>query len=121
MLDLNAVGHKVIIEPEKVEKKSKGGILLAYQDEKLAQHSVQKGVVRSIGNNAYKAFRVLDNNGKEVNGRPWCSVGDKVVYSRYVGQYYEPEVKDTPEELYVILNDDDIHAVFAAEDSTDTK
>lgn len=111
MLDFRAVGHKVIVKPQSLQRKTKGGLVLPYSDEKLAKASIQRGTVVSIGNNAYKAFRVIDDNGREVNGVPWCRIGDEVLYSRYVGQHYEPEEKEDEDDRYIILNDDDIHAV----------
>lgn len=108
---MRPAGHKVIVKPDAVEKMSPGGIYLQ-QDEKLARAMQQWGTLAAVGPDAWKAYRKLDQNGKEVNGQAWAKVGDKVFYSRNAGrQVNHPET----DELFVVMNDGDIAIVLEVE------
>jgi co-chaperonin GroES (HSP10) len=68
------------------------------------------GVIVAIGPDCWEAFRKVDSTGNEVNGKPWASVGDYVLYAKYAGKNvidpFTPEDKDL-----IILNDEDIIAI----------
>lgn len=104
-------GHKVLVKPDPVEKTSAGGIILQ-QDEKLARAMQQWGTIVAIGPDAWKAFRKLDQNGKEVNGQPWAKVGDRVFYSRNAARLVNHPKTD---ELFGLMNDGDIAIVLEVE------
>ena len=96
---LNPVGHRVIVKPDPIQEKTKGGIILAHQDERLEKAGQQFGLLVAAGDQAWKAF------GKDHDGEPWAEPGDYVVYSRYAGKFVnDPFTEDE----YVVLNDDDI-------------
>lgn len=96
---ITPVGHRVLVKPLPVEKKTAGGILLADTVVDKHQRDQQKGVVVAIGENAWKAFD---------DGTPWCKVGDLVLFSRYGGKtVYEDEQE------FRVLNDEDIVAVVS--------
>jgi co-chaperonin GroES (HSP10) len=101
---LRPLGHRIIVKPDEVEKTSPGGIVLV-QDEKLARFNQQTGTLVAIGEDAWKAYRKVDENGKLVNGQPWAKVGDKVMYSRNAGKWIKHP--DTQEE-FVLMNDEDL-------------
>jgi co-chaperonin GroES (HSP10) len=102
---IKALGFRVLVDKDEPETTTAGGIVLAI-DEKLEKHKVNTGTVLSIGPNAFKAY------GKDYSGAPWCSVGDKVIFSRYAGVIVVDP--DTAKE-YTLLNDDDIAAAVVRE------
>ena len=103
-------GHRVLVKKDPIEKETKGGIVLAV-DEKLERTGVQTGILVANGPQAWKAFRELDENGQEHNGRPWAIPGDYIVFARFAGKHindpFDPEEKN-----YSIMNDEDIIAVI---------
>ena len=113
-LKVKAVGHRVIVKPDLVEMKSKGGILLAV-DEKREQAAAQRGTVIDIGEMAWK--NPLYGFGLE-GWAPWCKVGDRVFFARYSGKLFRDG-----DELFSVLNDEDIQCLIVEEtiepDNTD--
>lgn len=115
---IQAVGHRVIVRPDAVVTKSKGGIMLAI-DEKREQASAQKGTVISIGEMAWK--NAVYGYGIE-GWKPWCNLGDRVYFARYAGKTFRDE--DDPDIYFVVLNDEDIQCLvvketIGADNSTD--
>ena len=111
MIELRAVGHRVIIKPDAVEKKSQGGIILTV-DEKRERAASQKGTVFQVGPMAWK---------NEVYGyglpgwEPWCKEGDRVFFARYAGKFIRATDDPLSEDHYIVLNDEDIQAVIEKE------
>lgn len=103
------LGHRILIKPQTLEDvddaykaAKKVGIIINEDHQKLQQAAVDKGVVISLGETAFKDF----------GGNPWCTVGDLVAYARYGGK----TIKDTETGIdYLILNDEDVIAKFAKE------
>lgn len=96
-------GHRVIIKPDPVEEKSKGGIVVVAteQEERMQKAGNMKGTIISVGPTAWRAFD---------DGKPWAKEGDRVYYAKYAGKFIvDPET----EEEYVICNDEDIVATFS--------
>lgn len=106
-------GYRVLVKPDPLMTKTKGGIVLNV-NEKLERGGIQRGIVIDIGDKAYKNFREIDENGKERNGKSWCEVGDYVLYAKNAGRFvedpFEPIKND--DDLYVIMNDEDIISVL---------
>lgn len=111
------VGHKILIKPDEVEKEHDCGVdkdgnhikLALALDEKLAEHGVENGTIVAIGPTAWKAYRILDDNGKEINGPPWAEVGDRVKFTSQAGRFIlHPETK----EKYKVINDEDIKVIL---------
>lgn len=100
-MNLNPTGYRVLIKPDPLEEKSEGGILLHYQDERLARAATQTGVIVAIGKTAWDRHK---------GGTPWCDVGDHVVYSKYAGK----QITDGQED-YLVVNDEDILAIKGEE------
>lgn len=110
-MGLKAVGHKLIVKPDVVDKehKVKGTDIKIHLaiDEKIEQGGQVKGTIVDIGPDAWKAF------GKDFTGKPWAKVGDRIYYSKYAGKTIEdPEDPDT---LYLIMLDEDINALVTGE------
>lgn len=103
------LGHRILIKPQTLEDvddaykaAKKVGIIINEDHQKLQQAAVDKGVVVSLGETAFKDF----------GGNPWCAVGDLVAYARYGGK----TIKDVETGIdYLILNDEDVIAKFAKE------
>lgn len=106
-------GFRVIVKPDKVQKETESGIVLA-GDEKLKKTGMQRGILVAIGDQAWAAFRSVDENGKEVNGRPWAKPGDYVLFSRHAGRFIHDPFENDEDEAneYLIMNDEDILAVL---------
>lgn len=107
-------GFRVVVKPDKIVKETESGIVLA-TDEKLEKTGVQRGILVAIGDEAWKAYRKVNENGEEVNGQPWANVGDYVLFARHAGRYvYDPfESEENDHNEYMIMNDDDILAVLS--------
>jgi co-chaperonin GroES (HSP10) len=108
-IKVKAVGHRVIVKPDLVETKSKGGILLAV-DEKREQAAAQRGTVVGVGEMAWK--NTLYGYGLE-GWEPWCKVGDRVFFARYAGKSFRD--KEEGGELFTVLNDEDIQCLIVDE------
>ena len=103
---LELVGHRVAVKVDEVQTTSEGGIVLV-QDEKLELVKTQTGCVVDYGPEAWKAYRTVDANGREVNGRPWVQKGQRVLFSKYSSKFVEdPETG----EVFALMNDNDIIA-----------
>jgi len=106
-------GHRLIIEPDKVEKETDWGLQLVSFDERLEEAGQQIGTIIAIGPDAWKAFRMMDDNGQERNGKPWAKVGDRVWYSRYAGKFIlDPHT----EKEYKLINDEDVNVIIKEEE-----
>lgn len=90
--------HRILIKPEPIETKSKGGIILAV-DEKREQAAAEIGIVVSVGLTSFKDY------GSDPS---LLSKGDKVAFAKYAGK----RIKDVDETEYIILNDEDIVAII---------
>ena len=99
---LEAIGHRIIVEPDPVDNErdlGDGRKLEIVVDENKESAAQIVGTVVQIGPTAWRDFN------KDYTNEPWAEIGDKVMYSRYGGK----RVQD-PENYkeYVILNDEDI-------------
>lgn len=107
MIELRAVGHRVIVKPDPVETKTAGGIILKV-DEKRESAASQKGTVLMVGPMAWKN----EVYGFGLEGwAPWCKAGDRVFFAKYAGKF----IKVDDEEMVIVLNDEDIQAVIEKE------
>lgn len=96
---LEPAGHRVLVEPDKVDERTAGGLYVPQQVQSNERMAQIFGTVVAVGKNAFKAFD---------DGHSWCEVGDRVAFAKYGGFVIEdPEDK----KLYRLLNDEDICAV----------
>jgi len=105
---LEALGNRVIIKPDSIEKVTPGGIVIAQTDKYVREEkaATSTGTVIDFGGAAW-----LD---PVMGGAPWVDVGDKVVFARYAGKYViDPE----DGEEYVVINDDAIQARILDDDA----
>lgn len=92
---LKPLGERIVVEPNKEEEKSDGGIILP----DTAQQKPQKGKVVAVGSGK------LLENGKRIP--PEVKVGDTIIYSKYGGTEAKFEKKE-----YLILDERDILAII---------
>jgi chaperonin GroES len=90
-MSLVPVLHRIVILPEDIETKTASGIILAI-NEKAERKAVERGVVVSIGDTAFKDFKA------EVTP----VIGDTIYFAKYAGKEVEDEGK-----TFIILNDED--------------
>ena len=109
-------GPRVLVKPdvEKVdpvyEAARRAGLeVRKTNDEIREEQAVTLGTVLQIGNGCWQA--------PVGDGTPWCGVGDYVIYAKHAGRFVEnPDVKD---ELFLLLNDEDILGVVSKENVND--
>ena len=89
-------GSYVIVRPKDLEKKSKGGIIIARADEERARGATTEGVVVAIGPLAFK-------DEMNPSGEEWYQVGDRVIFVKYGGKFITYD-----EELYIVFRYEDI-------------
>jgi len=90
--------YKILIEPEEVEQKSAGGIVLAIattEKEKMAQ---VRGKLIAVGGNAFEDWK-----------EPIPKVGDKILYAKYAGLV----VKAPDGRELRVANDKDVTAIVS--------
>jgi len=95
---IKPAGHRVLVKPDEIDEKT-GSLFLPPEVRKNMGDAQIFGTVVSVGPTAWKAFDA---------GEPWCSVGNRVAFSKYGGFIIQdPETKT----LFRLLNDEDICAV----------
>ena len=91
------LGHRVLVKPEKVEEKTRGGLFVPEHTLERKQAEDIYGTGVDVGQTAWKAFD---------DGNPWAAVGDEVVFAKYGGFL----LKDEDGNEFRILNDEDLVA-----------
>lgn len=95
---------KVLVQPIKVDEKTKGGIILPDETKERDQFAQMQGVLVAA---SPLAFTYADNEAWGEASRP--RPGDKVMFARYAGA----AVKGKDGADYRIISDKDISAVLA--------
>lgn len=117
---IRPLGHRILVQADEVETKTKSGLVLAL-DEKLEAGAKVTGTVIAIGPTAYThpdlgAEPVLEPETRRViryKANPWCKVGDRVYWAKYAGKrVVDPDDPDTEpgtgSKIMIILNDEDL-------------
>ena len=104
---INVCGHRVLLDIDFDSNEIQDGPLAGFKMETDESYDRSKaatitGKVVAIGPTAWKAF-----DGQMDDWKPWCAVGDKVVFAKYGGKFIT--IKD---KVYLIVNDEDIQAVL---------
>jgi co-chaperonin GroES (HSP10) len=89
------VGYRLLVLPFTPKEKTKGGILFSQEQLDKARIATTCGYVLKMGDLAYA--------DKEKFGKPWCKVGDWVMFARYAGARLPIEGGEVR-----ILNDDEV-------------
>ncbi len=106
--NLIPAGHRVLVKLKKVEQEEKtaSGLIISANYGEMhdrQQYATQEAYVVALGMNAFIGYD---------EGKPWCKVGDLVMIAKYAGE----DRKDIEEdEIYRVINDGDIVAVFNGE------
>jgi chaperonin GroES len=91
---------RIVVKPDPVEEKSKGGIILADTTKERSKYAATKATLIAAGPNAFAEWGDLN--------RP--QPGDRVCFAQYAGA----EQLGQDGERYVIMNDADLLAVIEA-------
>jgi chaperonin GroES len=91
-------GNKILVQMDKVEEVSKGGIFIPTQKTEKDAMSQMVGTLIAVGNCAW-----------EDQPYPWAKVGDRVKFAKYAGYLHTEEGDDT---LYRVMHDLDIVMVL---------
>lgn len=94
---LQPVEFKILIEPEEIEQKSVGGIILADKTTDREKQAQVRGKLIAIGGNAFQDW-----------DEPIPKVGDTISYAKYAGLI----VKGKDGKELRIANDKDITAII---------
>lgn len=102
-MNLEVVGHRVLVKPEHVAAETDWGFKMDVGDTyKREMGATQIGTIVGIGPNAWLDFKP---------GNRWAEVGDKIYYAKYAGK----TVKPSEDEEYVIINDEDVQCIIREE------
>ena len=110
-------GNRVVVKPDEIEKKTKGGIIIAETVAEKHMYAQSTGILVAAGPDAWQEYtltryRQIDGSWRpvemEVTGysEPFAAVGDRVAFAKYGGLMVYGE----DGEQYRILNDTDITA-----------
>ena len=99
---ITPIEYNVVVKPEKVEERTKGGLFLPDQAHDTDQHGHQRGTVDAVGGEAF-AFE----NAQKWNDAP--KPGDRVIFIKYAGTL----VQGDDGEDYRVMKDKDVLGVLA--------
>ena len=88
-------GYRILVLPFTPKTKTKGGILFSQETLDKARIATTCGYVLKMGDLAYK--------DKDKFNKPWCKIGDWVMFARYAGARLPIEGGEVR-----ILNDDEV-------------
>ncbi len=97
---ITPTGGHILVLPDPVEEKTKGGIFLPETAREKEQQAATSGTLIAVGKSAWKD---LDD------GHAWANLGDRVSYGRYAGL----TITGQDGVDYTLLNDNDILAVLS--------
>ena len=89
------VGYRILVLPFTPKEKTKGGILFSQEQLDKARIATTCGYVLKMGDLAYA--------DKDKFNKPWCKIGDWVMFARYAGARLPIEGGEVR-----ILNDDEV-------------
>ena len=96
--------YKVLVQPIKVDEKTKGGIILPDETKERDQFAQMQGTLVAVSPLAF-TYADAKDWGEANKPKP----GDKVMFARYAGA----AVKGMDGADYRIINDKDVSAVLA--------
>ena len=92
-------GHYILILPDDVEKKSKGGIILANETVDNAERDTTQGTLVAVGPIGWAEFG---------DGTNWASPGDHVSFGKHAGR----DMPGIDGQKYILMNCADVLAVL---------
>lgn len=96
---IKPTGHHLLVEVEKVEEKSEGGIITTCDENQLKRefHGKTVGIVVAIGPMCWKAYDYDKPGWKE-----WCKVGDKIEFTSNTSKLIED---DDGNQLFLMVDE----------------
>lgn len=92
------LGYRILIEPEDLEEKTEGGIVIPDTIRDKERLATQTGKVVAVGKQAWSE-----------DEQAWAEVGDRVMF----GKYAQKRIKDPDtDKEYVLVNDQDLIAIL---------
>lgn len=91
------VDVKVIVKPDQVEEKTKGGIILADTTKDREKYAATRGTLVAKGPNAFN----------EWGGGNAPKTGERVLYAQFAGSRF----KGDDGEDFIVMNDEDVIGV----------
>lgn len=101
---ITPVDMRVLVRPDPVEEKTKGGILLADTTKEKEKYAGTRATLIAKGPNAFREWG-LTEDGEPRNG---IGIGSRVHFAQYSGA----RIKGEDGEDYVIMNDADITSII---------
>ena len=98
---VNPLDQRVLVLPDAVEEKTKGGIFLPETHKEQQKFATMKGVLIAVGLNAWQEARMAIGFAAPI-------VGSRVLIAKYGGV----EIEGADGKEYRILNDEDIIGVL---------
>lgn len=92
-------GHYILVFPDKVEAKTKGGLYLPEEAKDTAKRETTRGTLVAVGPTGWADFH---------DGAPWAEAGDRVTFGKHAGR----EMKGKDGLDYILMNAEDILAVL---------
>lgn len=105
---VKAPGFRVLVRLKQLESelKTAGGLIIALKTGTKEQEAVCKAYVIDVGPEAWWDVG---------SGKAWCKPGDCVQIARYSGVILSDDLRDDDKDVYRIINDRDILAIFPEE------
>ena len=97
---MQPVEYKVLVFPDKIEEKTKGGIILPDEAREKEEWAQVKATLVAIGGNAFENW-----------SPPLPSPGQRVYVAKYAGF----RVRGADGEMYQLVNDKDVAAIIFEE------
>lgn len=88
---------RVLVLPDPVEEKTKGGIILADVSKDKEKYAATRGLLVAVGENAFKEWGA--------GAAP--EIGQRILYAQYAGSRF----KGDDGEDYIVMNDADVVGV----------
>lgn len=99
MIEVIPCGHRIVVKPHVLEKKTASGIIITEDIRNNERGAVDHGTIVAVGPTAWRDF----------GGDAWAQVGDEIVYAKFAGKMIkDPETEDA----VLVLNDEDVVAVL---------
>jgi co-chaperonin GroES (HSP10) len=98
--DIDVHGYRILVLAPAISEKTKGGIILSDSLRALESRGHNIGLVLKLGPLAYQP-------SEKFGGKPYCNVGDWVIYSSY--ERDEIKIND---KLCFFINDERIYATI---------
>lgn len=97
------VGFHMLVALPTMAEQTAGGIIIPSVVNERERAAAVVGTVLAMGDECYKDTKRFPA------GRPWCKVGDKVLFSRYSGMRFKTRDVESGEMVeYRMLSDDNI-------------